>query len=279
MPKGSATYGERCEIKNMNSMRYARRAIEFERKRQVDVLEAGGSISQQTLNFDPETGVTTPLRDKENAHDYRYFPEPDLPPMVISQSYIEGIMDTMPPLPWELQQQFVEEFKLSVYDAQLLTEEKHTALFFLQLSKHTANYKAAANLMINKIKPWLGEQKMEITDFPVTSTTLASFIQLIDDGKVSNSVAYQKIFPQLLSNPNQTPLQIAESLNLLQSSDTDFLEALADKVLAANPDKVKAYQKGKKGLIGFFMGAVMKQSKGKADPKATNALLQKKLNK
>ncbi len=279
MPKGSTTYGERCEVKNLNSMRFARKAIGFERKRQIDLIEAGGKVRQQTLNFDPVTGITTPLRDKENAHDYRYFPEPDLPPIVISDEYLKDISDNMPPLPWELQKQFTTSYGLSTYDAQILTEEKATALFFIDLAKQTKNYKAAANLTINKIKPWTDEEKKSITDFPISSNSLAELIQLIDDGKVSTSIAYQKLLPELIAKPSATPLALAESLNILQSTDSNFLEDLADEVIANNPDKVKAYQSGKKGLIGFFMGELMKKSKGKAEPKSANALLRNKLEK
>lgn len=274
--KGAEKYGERCEIKNMNSMRFARRAIEFERKRQIDLLESGGKVAQQTLNFDPVTGRTSPLRDKEDAHDYRYFPEPDLPPVVISNEYLANIKKEMPALPWELQEKFINEFKLSAYNAKLLTEEKESALFFQHLAKYTNNYKAAANLMINKINPWLSENKANIIDFPINHQQLGALIQLIDDGKVSNTIAYQRIFPALLTT-KKMPLEIAESMNLVQSADTDFLENLVNEVLEKNPDKVKAYKNGKKGLIGFFMGAVMKASKGKAAPKTTNALLTKKL--
>ena len=276
--KGAEKFGERCEIKNMNSMRFARRAIEFERKRQIDLLESGGKVAQQTLNFDPVTGTTSPLRDKEDAHDYRYFPEPDLPPVVISEAYLAKIKAGMPALPWELQQTFIEKYKLSPYNAKLLTEEKGIALFFQELTMHTKNYKGAANLVINKINPWLNEEKVSIDDFPINHAQLGALIQLIDDGKVSNTIAYQRIFPELLKT-KKMPLEIAEALNLVQSSDSNFLEQLVDEVLAKNPDKVKAYQKGKKGLIGFFMGAVMKASKGKAEPKSTNALLAKKLQK
>ncbi len=274
--KGTEEYGERCEVKNMNSMRFARRAIEFERKRQIDLLESGGKVTQQTLNFDPVTGITSPLRDKENAHDYRYFPEPDLPPVVISDDYLANIKAGMPTLPWVLQKEFIEKYKLSPYNAKLLTEEKGIALFFQELTRHTKNYKGAANLMINKISPWLSEEKVTIREFPTNHAQLGALIQLIDDGKVSNTIAYQRIFPELLTT-KKMPLEIAEALNLVQSDDTDFLEKLVDEVIAKNPDKVKAYQKGKKGLIGFFMGAVMKASKGKAAPKTTNALLVKKL--
>ena len=183
----------------------------------------------------------------------------------------------MPPLPWELQEEFTSTYGLSSYDAQILTEEKTTALFFIDLAKQTKNYKAAANLTINKIKPWTDEEKKSIANFPVSSNSLAGLIQLIDDGKVSNSIAYQKLLPALIASPSTAPLALAESLNILQSTDSNFLEELADEVIANNPDKVKAYQKGKKGLIGFFMGELMKKSKGKAEPKSANALLRKKL--
>lgn len=274
--KGAEKFGERCEIKNMNSMRFARKAIEFERIRQIDLIESGGKVAQQTLNFDPVTGTTSPLRDKENAHDYRYFPEPDLPPVVISEAYLDNIKKSMPALPWELQKTFVKEYQLSPYNAKLLTEEKGIALFFKALTKHTKNYKGAANLIINKINPWLSETKETIENFPINHQQLGDLIQLIDDGKVSNTIAYQRIFPELLKT-KKSPLAIAEAMNLVQSSDEGFLEKLVDEVIAKHPDKVKAYQKGKKGLIGFFMGAVMKASKGKAEPKSTNALLAKKL--
>ena len=274
--KGAEKFGERCEIKNMNSMRFARKAIEYERKRQIDLIESGGKVEQQTLNFDPITGVTSPLRDKENAHDYRYFPEPDLPPVLISTDYLASIQKEMPALPWELQQEFTEQYQLSAYNAKLLTEEKGVAEFFKELNKHTKNYKGAANLIINKINPWLNEEKVAIENFPIDFKQLGAFIQLIEEGKVSNTIAYQRIFPALFET-KKSPLAIAESMNLVQSSDTDFLAQLVDEVLAKNPDKVKAYQKGKKGLIGFFMGQVMKASKGKAAPKTTNALLIKKL--
>ncbi len=276
--KGAEKFGERCEIKNMNSMRFARKAIEFERKRQIDLLESGGKVAQQTLNFDPVSGTTSPLRDKEDAHDYRYFPEPDLPPVVISDEYLAKIKAGMPALPWELQKTFIEKYKLSAYNAKLLTEEKGVATFFQGLTQHTKNYKGAANLVINKISPWLNEEKVGIADFPASHQQLGALIQLIDDGKVSNTIAYQRIFPELLKT-KKMPLEVAEAMNLVQSSDEGFLEKLVDDVIAQNPDKVKAYQNGKKGLIGFFMGAVMKASKGKAEPKSTNALLAKKLAK
>ena len=277
--KGAEKLGNRCEIKNLNSMRYARKAIAYEVKRQIDLIEAGGKVKQSTLNFDPQTGVTTPLRAKEDAHDYRYFPEPDLPPVVLSQGYVDKVKAELAPLPWAMKASFIQEKGLSAYDANLLTEEKETARFFEALCQETKHYKAAANLIINKINPFCNESGISITAFPVATKSLASFIELIDSGKVSHTIAYQKILPELIKNPDTDPLKIAEANNLIQSSDSNFLEELVAAVIANNPDKVKAYQKGKKGLLGFFMGEVMKASKGKAEPKATNALLREKLEK
>ena len=274
--KGEEKLNERCEIKNLNSMRYARRAINYEVKRQIDVMEAGGRVKQQTLNFDPATGVTAPLREKEDAHDYRYFPEPDLPPIVLASDYLEGIKTQMPPLPADLYQQFTTTYQLSDYDANLLTEEKATALFFIGFSKHTENKTAAAKLIINKILPYCQAEKIDIDAFPVSFERLAGFIQLIDEGQVSSALAYQRIFPVLIES-KESALDIAKKLNLIQSKDTDFLEALVDEVINQFPGKVAAYKKGKKGLLGFFMGEVMKKSKGKAEPRTTNQLIREKL--
>lgn len=275
--KGSERLGERCEIKNLNSMRYARRAITFEVKRQIDLIESGGKVSQQTLNFDPVSGETSPLRDKEDAHDYRYFPEPDLPPVTLDESYVTRIRAALPALPWELYERLCTEYQLSDYDADLLTAELATAEYFQHLSKAAPNPKSAANLIINKLLPYCQEHNLEIARFPVEIAVLGRFIQLIEDGQVSNTNAYQSLLPELIEHPGQDPLALAKRLQLIQNKDEDFLAGLVDQVIAANPDKVKAYQSGKKGLIGFFMGEVMKQSKGQAEPKATNELLRAKL--
>lgn len=275
--KGDTRLGERCEIKNVNSMKFARQAIGYEVKRQIDLLESGREVTRETLNFNPATGVTTPMRDKESAHDYRYFPDPDLPPVVLTKRWVDEVKAQLPPLPKELFEKFVNEFQLPEYDATLLTSEKETAFFFLDLAKKTPHLKAAANLIINKINPWLSETGIALEEFPVSFDHLAQFIQLIEGGQVSASTAYQRLFGEIVENPGIPPLELAKSLNLIQTSDTDFLEKIVDEVLAANPDKVAEYRKGKKGLIGFFMGEVMKASKGKAEPKVTNALILKKL--
>ncbi|MCP3929665.1 MAG: Asp-tRNA(Asn)/Glu-tRNA(Gln) amidotransferase subunit GatB, partial [Bacteroidetes bacterium] len=275
--KGAEKLGQRCEVKNLNSMRFARQAIAYEVKRQIDLIESGGKVEQQTLNYDPQTGVTTPLRDKEEAHDYRYFPEPDLPLVIITEKHIEELKAQMPLLPWQLFQKFTEEYDLTAYEAELLINEKSIALFYLQLLSQTPYNKAAANLIINKIIPVLNEKKWAIEGFPISIRQLAAFIELIESGKVSHTIAYQRLFPALMKEPEQTPLSLAQSLNLLQTADAGFLDSLIDEVLSKNSDKVVAYKKGKKGLIGFFMGEVMKKSKGKADPKAAKKLLLNKL--
>ena len=276
--KGALEYGERCEVKNMNSMRFAKRAIEYEFKRQIDILENGGKITRQTLNFDPATGATSPLRDKEDANDYRYFPEPDLPPVLVTQKNLESIRAELPILPNVLFKKFTTEFGLNPQDAYTLTEEKNIALFYINFCEKTNNKKAAANLLVNKIKPYLAEQNMDINGFNVSVETLSDFLTLIESGKVASAIAYQRIFPELIKMTNETPLQIAERLQLLQNNDDDFLEKICKDVVARFPEKVAEYKKGKKGLIGFFMGEAMKLSKGQAEPKSTTALLTKILS-
>ena len=255
-------------------MKFARQAIDYEVRRQIGLMESGQRVKQQTLNFDPSTGVTSPLREKEDAHDYRYFPEPDLPPIVLSEAYLSKIKNELPQLPAALYENLTTQYQLSDYDASILVEERTTALFYLNLVQHSPNYKAVANLVINRILPWCQEQKTSIAQFPLAGPQLAALIQLIEDGKVSNTAAYQNLFPAMLAKPEQAPLALAESLNLIQTSDGDFLQKIAIEILAQFPDKVKEYQKGKKGLIGFFMGELMKRSKGKADPKVGTGILE-----
>ncbi len=275
--KGASEYGERCEVKNLNSMRFARQAIRYEVKRQAAILDAGGSIKRNTLNFNPATGTTSPLREKEDANDYRYFPAPDLTPLHLSESYIQKIKDELPPLPLELYEEFTQKLQLSDYDANLLSQEKDKAFYFRQLSKQTNNYKGIAKLLINKVFPYTNEQKIAMKEFPIPQKHLIELVQLIDDNKVSSALAYQRLFPAMIESPQESPSSLAEKLGLIQDGDEDFLQKLVEEIIAANPDKVKAYQSGKKNLIGFFMGEIMRSSKGKAEPKATNALLRKAL--
>lgn len=274
---GDPVLGQRCEIKNVNSMRFARRAVEFEAERQIAILENGGRIEQETRGFDAVSGTTYSQREKEQAHDYRYFPDPDLPPVVIRPEELERIRAEMPPLPAVLEQEFQTRYELPAYDAEQLTQDRATALYFLELLEQKSSPKLAANLLINKLIPWAAENKAELTECPVQPAHWAVFLQLIESGQLNASAAYQRLFPALLENPGADPAQLADRLNLRQTSDTGFLETLADEVLARFPDKVQEYKKGKKGLIGLFMGELMKASGGKADPKAATRVLEEKL--
>lgn len=276
-PEGADYFGNRCEVKNLNSMRYARKAISYEVKRQIALVESGGTVQQQTLNFDPATGVTSPLRSKEDAHDYRYFPEPDIPPIQLDEAFLDKQRQLIKALPWEVEARLKKEYQLSDYNVDLLTAEPEPAFFFLAFCQTTEHYKAAANLIINKILPWSKESDSPLADFPLSMSQLDEFLRLIEAGKVSNSTAYQELFPAMLAQPIKGAEALATANNWLQSSDSDELSGWVSEVIAANPGKVQAYQKGKKGLIGFFMGEVMKRSKGQAEPKQTNALLREAL--
>ncbi len=276
---GDQKLGERCEIKNLNSMRYARKAIEYEARRQIDILEAGGSIEQQTLQFDPASGRSSPLRNKEEAHDYRYFPEPDLSPVVMSEETIAAIRTSLPKLAREYQTQWMEAFQLSAYDAGLLSEERSTAQYFEALAEQCSHYKAAANLLINKLIPMARERGCRLDQLPFSQATLIEFIALIESGKLSHSTAYQTLLPALAAKPKSSPTTLAASMQLLQSDDAELLEGLAEEVLKRWPDKVKAYRNGKKGLLGFFMGELMRDSRGRANPAAAKDVLIGKLKR
>ena len=274
--KGETTYRNRVEVKNMNSIRNVKRAIDVEVKRQIEIYENGGTIDQETRGFNPTDGSSFPLRSKENAHDYRYFPEPDLPPVVITQQTIAAIKAAMPQLPKELQAKFISEYKLSAYDAHVLTDEREVALYFLELIKYTNNYKSAANWVINEVKSFVNENNLSFSVFTVKPAQLAEIIQLIDENIISSSGA-KKLFKAYTEGITKSAVAIAEDLNLVQSSDTDELTNWIDQALAKYPVKVKEYKNGKKGNINLFMGEVMKLSRGAADPKKTTKLLEEKL--
>ena len=276
MIKGAKTFGTKVEVKNMNSSRNVRNAIDFEIKRQIDIIEKGGSIIHETRGFDASKGITLSQRHKEEANDYRYFPEPDLQPIEITTEYISKVKENMPLLPKELFVTYTEQYKLSDYDASLIIEDKNIASYFNQLCKLTNNYKAAANFINGVIKSHLNERALNITELDIKPVEISDLIRLIDDKKISNSVATSKIFPILL-NSNQTAEMIAIENNWIQESDDKVLKELIKDVLAKFPQKVEEYRNGKKGLIGMFMGEVMKLSKGKADPKITNILLRDQL--
>lgn len=279
MLKGAEKFGEKVEVKNMNSIRNVKRALEHEIARQVTLIEQGATVHQDTRSFDDFSGTTFSMRSKEQAHDYRYFTEPDLPPIFITMDYIAGIKSRIPPLPRELRLKYVSSLGLSEYDAQVLTGQKEIALFFEELISHTDNYKSAANWVMGPIKSYLNDMAIPWDELPIKAATIAGLIKIVDEGKVSFSVASQKIFPHLLENPEKTPSIVAEEMNLVQESGEDTLMGFIQEAIKKYPDKVEAYKAGKKGLIGLFMGEVMKLSKGKADPKKANQLLSKTLDK
>ena len=277
--KGDTTLGNRCEVKNLNSIRNVQRAIEFEIKRQIDVIEAGGHIDQNTLNFDAVSGTTSVLRSKEMANDYRYFPEPDLPQVILTEQYIKDVQQNMPSLPDELYIQFTKEFNLSEYDAQNIIDQKEIALYYLEITKHTSNYKAAANWLMGAIKSYLNEEAIEISQFPLKASQIAEIIKLVDDSKINITVANQQLFPAMLKDNNSSALELATSLNLIISTSSDDVISFIHEVLAKYPEKVAEYKAGKKSLTGLFMGEVMKLAKGKLDPKEANRLLSQELEK
>jgi aspartyl-tRNA(Asn)/glutamyl-tRNA(Gln) amidotransferase subunit B len=279
MLKDANEYGKKVEVKNMNSFRNVQRAIDFEIKRQIDLLESGESIAGETRSFDAVNGSTFSLRSKENANDYRYFPEPDLQPVMVTQAYIDSIKGMMPELPSELFNKFTKEFGLSEYDANNLTDLKSLALYFNELTAHTKNYKAAANWMMGSIKSYLNENAFTIEQFPLVPKTISEIIALIDEGKISNAAATQKLFPELMLNPKDSPLSIAERLDILQSNDTGALQELVNQALSKYPEKILEYKSGKTNLLGLFVGEVMKAGKGKADPKMANQLVKEALEK
>ena len=275
--KGANALGTKVEVKNMNSIRNVQKAIEFEIVRQIETLETGGTLSQETRGFDALNGSTIAMRSKEAANDYRYFPEPDLQPLYVDENQIQMVKAEMPPLPDYLYHKYVNDLKLSNYDALNLTESKEIALYFEQLILHTKNYKAAANWIMGSVKSFLNENGVEIQDFPIKVEALAGLIDLIDEGQVSSTIASQKIFPEMLSS-SESAQQIAERMNLVQVSDEDGLIGFIEKVINENPSEAERFRNGEQQLIGFFMGQLMRVSKGKADPKIANSLLRKKLN-
>jgi aspartyl-tRNA(Asn)/glutamyl-tRNA(Gln) amidotransferase subunit B len=278
MLKDANEFGKKVEIKNMNSLRHIQRAIDVEIERQIGELETGNTILSETRMFDIATGKTYGMRTKEELNDYRYFPDPDLSPVIISEQWLGAIAATIPPMPYELQKKFTQVYGLPAYDAHVLTDSKELAMYFEEVCKLTNNYKAASNWMMGPVKSYLNEFGKEVSDFPLKPPILVTLLELVEQGKVSFSVASQQVFTALLQDPSLPVVQVAQELNVWQESNVDSLLVVIEEVLRTYPDKVQEYKKGKKGLLAMFMGEVMKRSKGKADPKKTSALLEEKLN-
>lgn len=271
--KGAAEFGTKVEVKNMNSIRNVQRAIEFEIERQIEAVEKGGRIAQETRSFDALKGITISMRSKEAANDYRYFPEPDLQPIVVDEVYIQQVKAKMPALPRELFAKYTKELSLSDYDAGILTDTKAIALYFEGVIEHTKNYKAAANWVMGDVKSYLNQNGLEMEQFPISTLQLANVINLIESGKISHSAASQKLFPALLEQPEINVETLANTLNIIQESDENSLKDIILQVFAQHPGEVERFKGGENQLTGFFMGQIMKVSGGKADPKAASALL------
>jgi aspartyl-tRNA(Asn)/glutamyl-tRNA(Gln) amidotransferase subunit B len=278
-PIGREAFGTKVEVKNMNSFRNVQKAIDFEVDRQAKLLDSGQEVHQETRNFDATKGATIPLRSKEDAHDYRYFPEPDLQPVIVDEKKINAVKKGMPKLPWERMADYTTRLKLSEYDASVLTEDKEMSDFFEAVLELFPQPKTVANLLNSQVRSHLNQKGISLREYPLQPERLAELLLLIDQGKVSHSAGMQRILPLLESGDERHPEQIAAEENLIQESDTNQLEQWVHEALNAFPDKVEAYKNGKKGVLGLFMGEVMKRSQGKADPKLSNQLIREILEK
>ncbi|MBE5319315.1 Asp-tRNA(Asn)/Glu-tRNA(Gln) amidotransferase subunit GatB [Pedobacter sp. MR2016-19] len=275
--QGTTEFGTRCEVKNLNSMRNVRRAMDFEFGRQVEVISNGGRIIQSTLNFDADKGTTSPMRTKEEANDYRYFSDPDLQPIHISDGWLAEIKSLMPALPNEISEQMIADFGISKADAALFAEDLDLLVYFNTAKPVVNNKKSLINWLIGPIRAVLNEKGIGIAGFKVKPEQLAEAINLVDDKKITQQIAIQQLFPAIESEENANVTHLAQSLNLLISENGDELSGFIDEVLNKYPQQVEAYKKGKKGVLGLFVGEVMKLAKGKADAKKINELILEKL--
>jgi aspartyl-tRNA(Asn)/glutamyl-tRNA(Gln) amidotransferase subunit B len=278
--QGASGYGTRCEIKNVNSIRFIGQAIEAEARRQIQVLEDGGSIEQETRLFDPNKGVTRSMRSKEEAHDYRYFPDPDLLPLELTPAYVENLRQHLPELPDAKLARFMSDYKLSAYDAGVLTAERENADFFEAVVKAGAKAaqprdgKIVANWVINELFGRLNKEGLGIDASPVSAAQLGSIIDLLGSGAISGKIA-KEVFEIVWSEGGE-PAEIVEQRGLRQVTDTVAIEQAIDAIIAANPDKVAAVR-AKPAMLGWFIGQVMKSTGGKANPQAVNEAVKKKL--
>lgn len=274
-PKGEERLGTKVEIKNLNSIRYIRKAIETESANLIEKHKSGETILQQTKGFDDATFSTYVIRTKEDEDDYRYFPEPDLPPFLITDEEIETVRQSMPPLQSEIKQQLQTAYNLPEYDASLLAEDTELASYFFALTEETGNYKAAANWVIGPVKNTLAESESPVDDFSIPPSAIATLIELIEKGTISYGIASQKIYPHLLSHPQTDIAQFIQTEGLQQQSGSE-IDDLIEISLTKHAEKITAYKKGKKGLLSLFVGEVMKLSKGKANAEeVTQKILEK----
>ena len=266
--------GTRCEIKNVNSVRFVQQAIEYEASRQIDIIEDGGEIAQETRLFDPSRGETRPMRTKEESHDYRYFPDPDLLPLELDADWVAGIKASLPELPEAKKARFMADFDLNAYDAGVLVAERETAEYFEAVAEGR-DAKACANWVTGDLFAALNKAALGITDAPVTASSLGALIDLIDDGTISRRIA-KEVFETMWRTGNAAAAIVAEK-GLEQISDTAAIEAKIDTIIAANPGQVAEFKGGNEKVIGWFVGQVMKATGGKANPKTVNEILREKL--
>ncbi len=272
---GSRELGVKTEVKNMNSFRNVERALTYEIGRQIDIVKNGGTVEQETLLWDANANVVRTMRSKEEAHDYRYFPDPDLPPLVVTPEWIAEIRASLPELPQVKKQRYIAEFGLPEYDAELLTDNRALAEYYEDVARECGDYKLASNWVMGEVIRVLNEQKIDIRDFPLSPQKFAELLKLIVDDTISNNIA-KSVFDEMLAS-GQSAQSIVEKKGLAQISDTGAIEAVVDKIIADHPDQVAQYRAGKEKVLGFFVGKVMRVMRGKANPGIVNKLLKTKL--
>lgn len=276
--KGSETFGIRTETKNVNSVRFAIQAIEYEANRQLEILEDGGKITQETRLFDANTGTTRSMRSKENAIDYRYFPDPDIMPLVLEEGLVERIKASMPELPDAKRKRFIEEYKLSDYDADILTSEREIAEYFEEAigKDKVRDGKMIANWMQTELFAVLNKEGKDIKESPIPASSLGELVDLIKDGTISGKIA-KDVFKFMYEGDEKSPRKIVEAKGLKQVSDTSAIEKVIDEIIASSPDNVNSYKGGKVQLFGWFVGQTLKAMKGQANPQIVNQILKQKL--
>jgi len=268
-------FGTRAELKNINSFRFIKQAIEYEVERQAEILDEGGKVIQETRLFDADSGLTRSMRGKEEAHDYRYFPDPDLVPVVVSPEWIEQARREMPELPEAKLQRFMDEYGIPLYDAEVLTADRVMADYYDDCVKRHGDGKACSNWVMGEVQRRLNDEGIGIGKSPVSPDMLVRMLKRIDDNTISGKIA-KTVFDEMWKTGKPAD-RIIEEQGLKQVTDTSAIESLVDEIIAANPGQVEEYRGGKEKVFGFFVGQVMKASKGKANPAAVNELLKKKL--
>ena len=275
-PKGQKEFGTRAEIKNVNSFRALQRAIEYEIDRQIEIVEEGGKVVQETRLWDDNKGITSSMRGKEDAHDYRYFPEPDLMPLEIDDEWIERVKKSMPELPKAKIERYMG-LGLSEYDANVIVNQMDLALFYDETIKGNVNPKTASNFLTGEIAAFLKEEKVSINDSKLTVENFQNLLELLDKGTISNNIAKSLVVEILKTGEDAKTLVEKKGLSVM--SDENEILAVVQKIIEANPSQVEAYRGGKDKLFGFFVGQAMKETKGRANPKILNDLLKKELDK